>query len=80
MPDVDHGEIMLFLGRLDGKLDGLIGRQDIANGRTSKLEDRVNDLESTRDKQSGGWKVGSILGAGISTFVYFILNKFVPGN
>lgn len=71
----EHSDIMLLLGRLDGKLDGLIERQIQANGRTSKLEDRVDNLESTRDQQKGGLKVSGVVAGAVSTAMYFILGK-----
>lgn len=53
MPEKIHeqlSEMMRAIGRLEGKLEegfkGVQTRQDIANHRVGKLEDRVNTLES----------------------------------
>lgn len=48
--DTQHGQIMNKLGILEGKVDGILTRQDTANGRTSKLEGKVELIEK---KQAG---------------------------
>lgn len=40
-----HSEIMLGLGKLEGLYTGIISRMDIANGRTSKNEIKIEVLE-----------------------------------
>ena len=39
-----QGEILEKLGELSGKIDGVHQRQDIANGRTAKNEERIQEL------------------------------------
>jgi hypothetical protein len=64
MKDTEHNQIMLKLGQLDGKIDGILRRLDIANGRTEKLEGRVITLEisdGTQNVKLGMW--ATILGS-----------------
>lgn len=39
------------LGRIEAKVDGVASLQALANGRTTKLEDRVSELEELNDKR-----------------------------
>ena len=59
------------LGRLEGVVSegfkGVHNRQDIANGRTSKLETRVNKIEL---------KLATYIGGG--SVIIFILNLLIP--
>jgi len=39
-----HNEIMRALGRLEGKVDGILVEQKKTNGRVSTLEGKMSDL------------------------------------
>lgn len=61
--DTQHGAVMHELGVLEGKVDGIISRQDQANGRTSKLEGKVEVIQEQQAKSDGrltayGWIFG----------------------
>lgn len=65
------------IGILIGKVDGINQRLDIANGRTTKLEDRTNCLESEVDNMKGksivlGSIAGIIVSVGLLIINYFI--------
>jgi hypothetical protein len=81
---IQHSEIMHKLGVLEGKVDGIITRQDFANGRVGKLEGKVELIEKQQARADGrltayGW----IFGGGISVIglilvaiqVYFSVHK-----
>lgn len=71
MTQENHNEIILSIGRLEGKVDtgflAVTQRMDTANGRTSKLEGKVELIEKQQARADGrltayGW----IFGGGIS--------------
>ena len=51
--ETQHAEIMKGLGKLEGLYSGIISRMDIANGRTSKNEIKIEAIEKTLEKQEG---------------------------
>jgi hypothetical protein len=48
--NIQHSEIMKGLGKLEGLYTGIISRMDIANGRTSKNEIKIEALEKAVEK------------------------------
>ena len=46
-------DIMLAIGEIKGKMDGMIQLQNVANGRTFKIEGKVELLEKRSDIQDG---------------------------
>ncbi len=67
--ETQHGEIMHQLGVLEGKLDGVITRQETANGRTSKVEGKVELIEKQQARADGrltayGWVFGAVIAIG----------------
>ena len=48
---------------MEGKIDQVISLQQIANGRTSKNEQGIVELEKWRSHQKGGWKATSVIGS-----------------
>ena len=83
-PTSEHGQIMFAMGKMFGRLDAIDAKQAYANGRTGKLEERMNAVEDWRAKQSGEnagkravWNLlyvmaGLILGA---ITVYFTIKR-----
>lgn len=75
----DYFERMLAaqFKNIEDKVDHVIKLQQIANGRTSKNEDRLDKLENWRAESHGHWKattiIGSIIGAiiGLVTAILF---------
>mgnify|MGYP003116705399 CR=1 FL=1 len=62
-------ELLLALGRLEGKVDSLITRQSLLDQEIEKLDRRVRSME-----QSRSWIVGAAAacGAAFSMFVQWI--------
>lgn len=56
-----HNEIMIFLGRLDGKVDGINQRLDTVNGRLGKHDKGIESLNLTRATQAGSQKVIALI-------------------
>lgn len=56
-----QGELHLFLGRLDGKMDMILANQSGTNHRLDRHEDRIEKLESGNAQTKGGASVGSQL-------------------
>lgn len=57
---------------LHNKFDHVIKLQTIANGRTSKNEDRIDKLENWRAESHGHWKAASVIGSIIGAIVGLI--------
>jgi hypothetical protein len=64
-PTSEHGQIMYVLGKYLGRLDAIDNKQLIANGRTTKLENRLDELEKKQNMNDGAsitWtKIGAFL-------------------
>lgn len=76
MESEEHGQIMHQLGVLEGKVDGIISRQETANGRTAKLEGKVELIEKQQARADGrltayGWVFGAVIGIGGIVFAAF---------
>ena len=75
MDSDNHNQIMLTLGKLDGKLDGVLDRLDISNGRIEKNEDRLSRVEAWQNNMKGRVTIIST-GVGILvTFIVLAINK-----
>lgn len=48
---------------IEDKVDYVIRLQQIANGRTSKNEDRIDKLENFWSESRGHWKAASLIGS-----------------
>jgi hypothetical protein len=46
-PTSEHGQIMFALGKMFGRLDAIDAKQAYANGRTGKLEERIESVDTT---------------------------------
>tara|TARA_R100000329_G_scaffold77620_1_gene66680 strand:- start:103 stop:318 length:216 start_codon:yes stop_codon:yes gene_type:complete len=66
-------EILIALGRLEGKVDALIARQAIHDEELDRHDKRLRDLE-----QSKSWFLGAaaIIGAGAAFLMDFIGDRF----
>tara|TARA_X000001388_G_scaffold74629_1_gene67961 strand:+ start:867 stop:1076 length:210 start_codon:yes stop_codon:yes gene_type:complete len=62
-------EILVALGRLEGKVDALITRQSLIDEELSRQEKRIRSLE-----QSKSWVLGAaaMVGAAVSLLVKFL--------
>lgn len=64
---------------LTDKVDQVIDLQKIANGRTTKNENEINELKQWRAESRGHWKastiIGSIVGFLISVIFAYVFRK-----
>jgi|TARA_Y100001973_G_C5201786_1_gene338354 hypothetical protein len=62
-------EILVALGRLEGKMDALITRQSLVDEELSRQEKRIRTLE-----QSKSWVLGAaaMVGAAVSLLVKYL--------
>ena len=65
-------EILLALGRLEGKVDALITRQTIHDEELDRHDLRIRELEKSRSWMFG---VAAAIGAAVSVALNFIVNK-----
>lgn len=73
MSDMEiHNELMRAIGRIEGKIDGILEQATKTNGRVTRLEDEVNTLQAFKDNLNG--KITIIAGA-ISIVVAFVVKK-----
>lgn len=49
----EHGQIMFAMGKMFGRLDSIDDKQAYANGRTGKIEDRLDKVESWKNTTEG---------------------------
>ena len=64
-PTSEHGQIMFVLGKYLGRLDAIDAKQAYANGRTGKLEERMDKIEKWQNTNNGA----SITWGKIATFL-----------
>ena len=73
MADMEiHNELMRAIGRIEGKIDGILEQATKTNGRVTKLESQISTLTSFKDNLNG--KITIIAGV-VSIVVGFILKK-----
>lgn len=58
---------------VENKIDHIISLQKIANGRTSKNEDSINELKRWRAESSGYWKAATAIGSMLGGFLGFLI-------
>ena len=63
--------IMLAIGRLEGKVDSLLARQDELQNAIQRLEGRVHDLEGHKQRMLGAAAVVGGLVAILTRFIKF---------
>lgn len=68
-----ESEIMLAIGRLEGKIDSLIQLQRIQEEQIKNHEDRLRQLEHSKSYAMG---IAAAVGAVISTAVQFATKAF----
>jgi len=66
-------EILLALGRLEGKVDSLITRQAVHDEELNKHDSRIRELEQSKSVVLGG---ATALGAMAGLLASFIGGKF----
>ncbi len=58
-------DLMLAIGRLDGKMDALIKAYESLQGDIKSLSRRVNTLEKERSRLYGAGFILAVIGSGI---------------
>ena len=70
MTPVSHDtELMLAIGRLEGKMDALIQSHERLQGDMKSLSRRVNTLEKERSRLYGAGFILALVGSGIMWMV-----------
>jgi|TARA_R110002072_G_scaffold51829_2_gene138895 hypothetical protein len=62
-------DLMLAIGRLDGKMDALIKAYESLQGDIKSLSRRVNTLEKERSRLYGAGFILAVVGSGIMWMV-----------
>jgi hypothetical protein len=62
-------DLMLAIGRLDGKMDALIKAYESLQGDIKSLSRRVNTLEKERSRLYGAGFILAVIGSGIMWMV-----------
>ena len=62
-------DLMLAIGRLDGKMDALITAYESLQGDIKSLSRRVNTLEKERSRLYGAGFILAVVGSGIMWMV-----------
>lgn len=65
------------LGGLVIKAEGIESQMKIANGRTGKLEGRVDDLETYNAEKTGGSKVWFLIATACGSVLLVVLGAFL---
>jgi hypothetical protein len=52
-PTSEHGQMMFAMGKIMGRLDAIDAKIAYANGRTGKIEDRLNIVEDWKNTSEG---------------------------
>lgn len=68
-PTSEHGQIMFAMGKMFGRLDAIDAKQAYANGRTGKLETRMDEVEKKQNLSDGA----SITWGKIATFLTILI-------
>ena len=64
---------------LTDKIDQVIRLQIIANGRTTKNENEINELKQWRAEIRGHWKAASVIGSAIGALIGLALTAWLKG-
>jgi hypothetical protein len=77
----DYFEKMLDarFGHLTTKVEEVISLQKIANGRTTKNENSIHDLNEWRAESRGHWKAASVIGSAIGALLGLALTAWLKG-
>jgi len=70
---MDSTEIVLLIGRMDGKLDEVLRRLDAGDKRLKEIDERVSEVEQTQTK-GGGFIAGiSVVVSGCVTVAGLVI-------
>lgn len=68
-------EINRSVGRIEGEVRGINARLDKMNGTIGANTDKIDGLETDRDKQRGVFAVIGAIAGVVATFVWKIVEK-----
>ena len=71
-----HNEIMFKLGSIEGRLDGIIDRLNIVNGRLGSHANKINDLEDFNLVMKTRINIISGIVVGVVSIISFIIGKY----
>lgn len=72
MRERSNEDLFLLLGRIDGKVDALLDRQEKVEGRLDGFSTRVQSLEDTRLRYGAMAHAGKVLWIGVGAVLVFI--------
>lgn len=64
-----HSEIMRALGRLEGKVDGILEQATKTNGRVTKLEQDTGEIKQWKSNLMGKFSVITLVLSSISAYL-----------
>jgi len=70
---MDDREILLGLGRLEGKVDALLQGMKVLQKDLEELEGRIRELETSKSFLLGAT---GVIASGVSMLVSYLSNKF----
>lgn len=76
MSNETQNKILQTVGRLEGKVDGIISRLDKQNGTLINHDKRINKNESALDQQKGKAAAISIITATIISIIGIVITFF----
>lgn len=72
----EQGNLKATISGIDVKVDGISVQTNATNGRVTKHDGQLAELQSLRDQLSGGWKTLLLVGA-ISTTLGSVLGFLI---
>lgn len=76
-PHEENESIAFWQGKVEGKLEAQGGRIDGLQVSMDRIESKVNALKNSQERQSGGFRVGALVGGFAASGVLLIFGAFV---
>mgnify|MGYP001596289113 CR=1 FL=1 len=77
MENSDFNTILVSVGRLEGKVDGINARLDRTNGSIAKHAEKIDMIEADANQLKGKIAVWGIIFGLIGSTVVVVINKFI---
>ena len=76
-PREEEESVAYWQGRVDGELKAQAARIDGLQASMDRVESKVNALKNAQERQSGGFRVGALVGGFAGSGVLLIFGAFV---
>lgn len=76
-PNEEKESIAYWQGAVDGQLKAQSERIDGLQASMNRVESKVNALKNSQERQSGGFRVGALVGGFAASGVLLIFGAFV---